>query len=85
MTFIQRFGSKLNLNVHLHLLVLVSWMARLKRVFNLDISVCPKCGGKVRVIATVTEPNAIAQILVHLHRRDHDTGEPRGPPPRLLG
>ena len=63
----------------------MSWMARLKRVFNLDISVCPKCGGKVRVIATVTEPNAIAQILDHLHRRDHDTGEPRGPPPRLLG
>ena len=63
----------------------MSWMARLKRVFNLDISVCPKCGGKVRVIATVTEPNAIAQILDHLHRRDHETGEPRGPPPRLLG
>ena len=63
----------------------MSWMARLKRVFNLDISVCPKCGGKVRVIATVTEPNAIAQILDHLHRRDHEAGEPRGPPPRLLG
>ena len=43
----------------------MSWMARLKRVFNLDISVCPKCGGKVRVIAAVTEPNAIAQILEH--------------------
>jgi len=58
----------------------MSWMARLQRVFELDISACPKCGGEVRVIATVTEPAVIARILKHLHYREHDAPEPRGPP-----
>ena len=58
----------------------MSWMARLNRVFGIDIETCPRCGGQLHVIATVTEPKAIAQILAHLHRREPATGEPRGPP-----
>ena len=62
----------------------MSWMARLNRVFGIDIETCPRCGGQLRVIATVTEPKAIAQILADLHRREPATGEPRGPPLHLL-
>jgi hypothetical protein len=62
----------------------MSWMARLNRVLDLNLSRCPKCGGKVRLIATVTEPDVIARILAHLRRREQDTPEPRGPPPLHL-
>ena len=29
----------------------LTWAERLKRVFDIDISVCPLCGGTLRVIA----------------------------------
>ena len=61
----------------------MNWMARLQRVFALDISRCPKCAGEVRVIAIVTEPHVIVRILDHLQRRDPDAPEPRGPPQRV--
>ena len=34
------------------------WAQRLKRVFELDITLCPHCGGRLRVIADVTEPSS---------------------------
>ncbi len=43
----------------------MTWMARLNRVFGIDLSVCPKCGGKLRVIGEVTDPKTIARILEH--------------------
>ncbi len=58
----------------------MSWMARLERVWGIEISRCPQCGGDVRVIATVTEPALIARILDHLRRREHEAPAPRGPP-----
>ena len=59
----------------------MSWMARLHRVWGIEIDRCPQCGGEVRVIATVTEPGVIARILESLRRREHVAPEPRGPPP----
>ena len=47
----------------------LSWAERLKRVFDIDISVCPLCGGTLRVIADVTDPDAIRTILAHLKQR----------------
>ena len=49
----------------------LSWAERLTRVFDIDISVCPLCGGTLRVIADVTEPDAIQTILAHLRQRAH--------------
>ena len=42
---------------------------RLKRVFDIDISVCPLCGGALRVIADVTDAHVIQTILAHLKQR----------------
>ena len=47
----------------------LTWAERLKRVFDIDISVCPLCGGTLRVIADVTDPDVIQSILVHLKQR----------------
>ena len=42
------------------------WMLtaqRLKRVFAIDVEVCPHCGGGVRIIACTEDPVVIRQIL----------------------
>ncbi|MCB1661475.1 MAG: hypothetical protein KDI20_02650 [Pseudomonadales bacterium] len=44
----------------------MTWMQRLKRVFNIDIETCERCGGKVKVIASIEDPDVIAHILKHL-------------------
>ena len=64
----------------------MTWAQRLKRVFNIDIEVCARCGGSVRVI--VGAPNrcledqdvipdkagqALDRILAHLHAKEQNT------------
>lgn len=55
----------------------LTWAQRLKRVFNIDITTCPLCGGTMRVIADITDPDIIQKIL------DHIRGPPRSRPPPL--
>ena len=47
----------------------MSWAQRLKRVFNIDIETCNKCGGKVKVIACIEDPVVIRKILTHLDKK----------------
>ena len=47
----------------------LTWAQRLKRVFEIDITLCPLCGGQLRVIADVTDPDLIRKILDHVHSR----------------
>jgi hypothetical protein len=44
----------------------LTWAQRLKRVFNLDITLCPSCGGTMRVITDITDPDIIQKILDHI-------------------
>ena len=44
----------------------ITWAKRLKRVFNIDVETCDKCGGDVRIIASIEDPVVIKKILVHL-------------------
>ena len=47
------------------------------------IETCPKCGGKLRVIACIEDPNVIATILEHIQRREATVpSQPRAPPRR---
>ena len=46
----------------------LTWAQRLKRVFAIDIEVCRRCGGQLRVIASIEEPAVIERILGHLGR-----------------
>jgi len=50
----------------------MNWAKRLKRVFGIDIEACARCGGKLRVIASIEEPEVIAKILAHLERTAPD-------------
>jgi hypothetical protein len=50
----------------------MTWAQRLKRVFNIDIEVCDRCGGAARVIACIEEREAIDRILACLRRKEQD-------------
>jgi len=44
----------------------MSWAQRLKRVFAIDIETCQRCGGRLRVIASIEQPALIEPLLDHL-------------------
>jgi hypothetical protein len=48
--------------------VAMNWARRLKRVFGIEIEGCTRCGGKLKITASIEEPQVIAKILSHLQR-----------------
>ena len=46
----------------------MTWAQRLKRVFNIDVETCDKCGGDVRIVAIIEDPAVIQKILAHLDK-----------------
>ena len=58
----------------------MTWMQRLKRVFAIDLRQCPRCGVQVRVIATITDPTLVAQILEHIAACEAGAATARDPP-----
>jgi hypothetical protein len=62
------------------------WANLLRRVFLVDALDCPRCHGRMRIVAAVTEAMAVERILRHL---GHETRAPtltpaRAPPERDL-
>ncbi len=43
----------------------MNWARRLKRVFGIEIEQCVRCGGRLKVIASIEEPALIERILAH--------------------
>jgi hypothetical protein len=43
-----------------------SWAQLLKRVFEVDVLICPRCGSKMRVLCAIHQPDAIQKILTCL-------------------
>ena len=41
----------------------LGWASLLARVFSIDVSVCSRCGGQLRVIAAITDAHEIARLL----------------------
>ena len=50
----------------------MTWAQRLKRVFNIDIGVCGRCGGSVRIVACIEDQNIIDRILAHLESKEQN-------------
>jgi hypothetical protein len=48
--------------------VAMGWAQRLKRVFGIEIDTCQRCGGTLRIVASIEQPELIAMILAHLER-----------------
>jgi len=52
------------------------WADLMRRVFDLDVLACPRCGGRMSVIATIEAVDVLRKILSHL-------GLPTDPPAPL--
>ena len=52
----------------------LSWAALLARVFRLDVTLCPACGGRMKIVAALTDPHSIRTYL-------EGVGLPARPPP----
>jgi hypothetical protein len=61
----------------------MTWAQRLKRVFAIDIEKCEKCGGPVRIIASIEDPDVIQKILNHLGLDQREDPQNRSPPKDL--
>jgi len=48
----------------------MTWAQRLKRVFNIDITTCQDCGGAMKVIACIEDPDVI-QKNTHPSAAEH--------------
>ena len=59
-----------------------SWRELIKKVWDADPMLCPKCGGEMKLIALIEEPQTIEDILRHLGIFE-EAGGPIGssPPP----
>ena len=51
----------------------MTWAQRLKRVFNIEIEVCGRCGDSVSVIACIEDQDIIDRILAHLRSKEQET------------
>jgi hypothetical protein len=60
-----------------------TWAALMHRAFGIDMLVCPHCGGRLRLIATLHDPVVIRKILGHL-ALGH-SGQSPGPAPLESG
>jgi hypothetical protein len=60
--------------------VAMDWARRLKRVFGIEIESCARCGGTLKIIASIEEPQVIARILAHLPRTAPQQYPPELPP-----
>jgi hypothetical protein len=52
--------------------VAMTWARRLKRVFGIEIEQCARCGGRLKVIASIEEPELIERILAHRRERGEE-------------
>jgi hypothetical protein len=50
----------------------MNWARRLKRVFGIEIEQCARCGGRLKVIASIEEPELIQRILAHRQERGEE-------------
>jgi len=63
-----------------------AWANLLQRVFEVDALRCPRCGGRMRVLSAITDPDVARRILESLDMpsRAPPLGAP-SPEPEMLG
>jgi hypothetical protein len=59
-----------------------SWPDLMRHTFGVDVLACARCGGRMRVVATIEDPVVIRKILTHLGLPT--AAAPRPPPADLF-
>jgi len=54
------------------------WARLIRKVFEVDPLLCPKCGSEMKILAVLTNPKVVDRIIRHL---DKNAVTPRSPPP----
>ena len=57
----------------------LNWAHLLKRVFAIDMTTCPQCGGPLTILAAIEDPTVIIKILTHLGLPRRAALPPRAP------
>ena len=52
-----------------------TWAALMQRAFGLDVLACPRCGGRLRLIATICDPRVAERLVTHLARAPRRPGQ----------
>jgi hypothetical protein len=60
-----------------------SWPELMRHTFWVDVLACARCGGRMRVVATIEDPVVIRRILTHLGLPT-EASAPRPPPSDLF-
>ena len=64
----------------------MTWAQRLRRVFNIDIETCERCGGAMKILACIQDPAVIRKLLAAAPAGQIPHTPPaRGPPGGLSG
>jgi hypothetical protein len=61
------------------------WAELMQRTFGLDVLACPRCGGRLRLVALIEQASVVQRILRHLGLPTEvpESRPARGPPRRL--
>jgi len=54
-----------------------NWAPLLRRIFEVDPLLCPRCGGRLAIVAVLTDPKVVDRILRHLTERGLPTSSNR--------
>jgi hypothetical protein len=61
------------------------WAVLLRKVFSVDVTVCVRCGGRMRVLSFATTPTAVARALARAGLRPQPPPAPPVMNPAQLG
>ncbi len=50
----------------------MTWAQRLKRVFNIDVTICSRCGGAVKIIACIEDLSVAKKILEYMDAKSKE-------------
>jgi hypothetical protein len=66
--------------------VRANWARLIRKVYEVDPLLCPECGGTMKIIAFIEDPDVIFRILKHLNmlEKDEENAAARGPPEAVL-
>jgi hypothetical protein len=62
----------------------IRWAKLIRRVWQEDPLLCPRCGGTMRIISCITDGAVIDKILRHIGHKHADTPRARYHPPARL-
>ena len=60
------------------------WAELMRRTFGVDVLACPRCGGRLRLVALIDQASVIQRILRHLGATEVPEPRPARPPPAPL-